>query len=79
MSSGRFQMLAMTVVAIVVTIATFVYLLAAPPAYLRESSSGVPYFTPPVLNPMTNKPMSVDSLVQDYKGKGVSSGPAGLD
>ncbi len=80
MFSGRNQMLAVAVIAALATIGSFVYLLGWPPAYLRESRNGVPYFTPPVINPVTNKPMSVDSLVRDYKGQGAGGGgPAGLD
>ena len=40
----------------------------APPPGMKATKDGVPYFTPPVVNPVTGQPVPVDTLVQHYKG-----------
>lgn len=41
---------------------------AHPPHSLQVTRDGVPYFTPPVLDPATGKPVPVEALVRHYKG-----------
>ena len=65
---GQRQMLTLALLAGVMTIGTFVYILAMPPAYLHRTRDGVAYFTPPVINPVNGKPLNVDRLAQYYKG-----------
>ncbi|MEJ5211478.1 MAG: hypothetical protein WHV61_08635 [Burkholderiales bacterium] len=39
-----------------------------PPASMKVTRDGVPYFTPPVIDPTTGKPVTVEALVRHYKG-----------
>ncbi|WP_298135681.1 hypothetical protein [Acidiferrobacter sp.] len=71
--AGQKQMLALALLAGVMTIGTFIYILATPPAYLHRTRDGVAYFTPPVIDPVNGKPLNVDRLAQYYKGN-VSAG-----
>jgi hypothetical protein len=41
---------------------------AHPPASMKVTKDGVPYFTPPVINPITGKPLPVETLVRHHKG-----------
>jgi hypothetical protein len=67
MRRGQIQMVGIVGLAIVASVATFAYLAVSPPAYLRETRDGVPYFTPPVIDPTSDKALSVDMLVRHYK------------
>jgi hypothetical protein len=42
---------------------------AHPPASMKVTRDGVPYFTPPVIDPATGKPVPVEVLVRHYKGE----------
>ncbi|MDA8363824.1 MAG: hypothetical protein M0Z84_08430 [Gammaproteobacteria bacterium] len=79
MSAARIQMAFIALVGFAATIGSFVYLLAKPPAYLRATRDGVPFFTPPVINPVDGKPLSVNTLVRDYKGVAGPGPAAGVD
>jgi hypothetical protein len=35
---------------------------------MKVTKDGVPYFTPPVVHPVTGQPVPVETLVQHYKG-----------
>ncbi len=52
------------------TIGVLGYIFISPPPSMRADRYGVPYFTPPVINPETGKPVSVDDLVRNFKGQG---------
>ena len=65
---GQKQMLTLALLAGAMTIGTFAYILAMPPAYLHRTRDGVAYFTSPVINPVNGKPLNVDRLAQYYKG-----------
>lgn len=41
---------------------------AHPPRSMQMTRDGVPYFTPPVLDPATGKAVPVETLVRHYKG-----------
>lgn len=79
MPKGQIQMMIITLLATVATAATFLYLVVRPPAYLRETRSGVPFFTPPVINPMNGKPLNPDMLARHYKGSGRAGSSPGVD
>ncbi len=79
MPRGQIQMMIIALVAITATVGAFVYLLARPPAYLRATRDWVPYFTPPVINPVDGKPLNVNTLVRDYKGAAGPGAAAGVD
>ncbi|MHB8252586.1 MAG: hypothetical protein ACYDEV_02520 [Acidiferrobacter sp.] len=65
---GHKQMLALAILAGLMTIGTLTYLVVAPPGYLHRTRDGVPYFTPPVINPVNGKALNVNRLAQYYKG-----------
>lgn len=79
MPRAQIQMMIIALVAIATTVGSFVYLLARPPAYLRATRDGVPYFTPPVINPVDGKPLNVNTLVRNYKGAAGPGAAAGVD
>ena len=83
MRKGQIQMVSLAALASLITVATFVYLGVSPPAYLRKTRDGVPYFTPPVIDPTSGKPLSVEMLVRRYKrdhgGAAAASGANGAD
>lgn len=51
------------------TIGGLGYVFISPPDSMRVDRYGVPFFTPPVINPETGKPIAVDVLVRNYKGQ----------
>ena len=65
---GQKQMLTLASLAGLMTVGTFVYFFVAPPAYLHRTRNGVAYFTPPVIDPVSGKPLNVDRLAAYYKG-----------
>jgi len=65
---GQKQMLALAVLAGLMTVGTFVYFVVAPPPYLHRTRDGVPYFTPPVIDPVSGDALNVNRLAQYYKG-----------
>ncbi|MDA8094204.1 MAG: hypothetical protein M0T84_09900 [Betaproteobacteria bacterium] len=79
MSAARIQMTILALVGFAATVGSFAYLLAKPPAYLRATRDGVPFFTPPVINPVDGKPLDVNTLVRDYKGTAGSGVGAAVD
>ncbi|MCW8835031.1 MAG: hypothetical protein OQJ99_01535 [Rhodospirillales bacterium] len=52
-----------------ITIVGLTYVYAFPPESIRVSRDGAPFFTPPVINPETGKPVQVDVLIRHYKGQ----------
>lgn len=79
MSGARIQMTFLALVGFAATVGSFVYLIAKPPAYLRATREGVPFFTPPVVNPVDGKPLSVNTLVRIYKGSAGHGAVSGAD
>ncbi len=69
MTYARLQMLAFSALATVATIGSLGYIGFERPPYLRLTSAGVPYYTPPVINPATGKPLDLNVLVRHYEGK----------
>ncbi|MDA8390921.1 MAG: hypothetical protein M0Z76_09375 [Gammaproteobacteria bacterium] len=72
MPRGQKQMFVLALLATVMTVGTLIYMLAAPPGYLRRTHNGVPYFTPPVLNPAGGKPLDVNRLAAYYRGNTIA-------
>ncbi len=79
MPRAQIQMMILALIAAAATVGSFVYLFAKPPAVLRATRDGVPYFTPPVINPVDGKPLNVNTLVRDYKGSAGPGAVAGVD
>jgi len=53
----------------IISLATLIYVFAFPPPSMQMSAEGVPYFTPPVINPENGESLDVDSLVRHFKGE----------
>jgi len=51
------------------SVVALVYINAFPPPSMFVSRDGVPYFTPPTVNPETGEPLEVDRLVRHFKGE----------
>lgn len=52
----------------IVVVAGLAYVYVKPPESMRVNRDGVPYFTPPVANPMTGEAIPVEQLVKHYRG-----------
>ena len=52
----------------IVVVAGLSYVYVKPPESMRANRDGVPYFTPPVANPMTGEAIPVEQLVKHYRG-----------
>jgi len=50
-----------------ISLVGLIYIVIAAPPYLRKSSEGTPFFTPPVLHPDTGEQITIDELVRHYK------------
>jgi len=69
MGLAKLQMLAFSGFAAVVALAGLAYIFIDAPPYLRATREGVPYFTPPVANPLNGKPLDLNMLARHYEGK----------
>lgn len=45
------------------------HLYSRPLQSMKVTRDGVPYFTPPVMDPATGQAVSVETLVRHYKGE----------
>lgn len=52
----------------IIVFAGLAYVYVRPPESMRVNRDGVPYYTPPVANPMTGEAIPVETLVTHYKG-----------
>jgi hypothetical protein len=66
---GQLQMMIYSILIGLIGIGGLVYIFVAQPSYLHASRNGVPYFTPPVVNPNGGKPLNMDMLARHYKGE----------
>lgn len=53
---------------VLIVVAGLAYVYVKPPESMRVNRDGVPYFTPPVVNPMTEEAIPVEQLVRHYRG-----------
>lgn len=72
MRFAKLQMLVFSILAAVISIGGLTYIFMDPPVYLHATRNGVPYFTPPVINPADGKALDLNMLVKHYKGKDAS-------
>ncbi len=70
MNWAKLQMLVFSLLTAIVTVAGLAYIFLEPPAYLRATREGVPYFTPPVANPVDGKPLDLNMLARHFEGGG---------
>lgn len=69
MGWAKLQMVVFSVLSAALSAAGLVYIFVAHPAYLRTTAQGVPYYTPKVVDPLTNKPLDLGTLIRHYEGK----------
>ncbi len=65
----RLLMRLFVIIASVVSIGGYFWMVFAPPAGLKVTRDGVPYFAPPVLHPITGEAIPLETLVRHYKGE----------
>ncbi|MFN6962029.1 MAG: hypothetical protein ACK4N6_07275 [Rhodocyclaceae bacterium] len=53
----------------VVSIGGILWMTLSPPPGMKVTKEGVPYFTPPVIHPITGEAVPVETLVRHYKGE----------
>lgn len=71
MSPGKIQMALFAAISAAITVGSLAYLFVTRPAYLHATRDGVPYLTPPVINPIDGKPLDVGMLVRHFEGKDI--------
>ena len=69
MGFAKLQMVVFSLLSAAVTVGGLAYIFIEHSAYFRATREGVPYFTPPVVNPANGKPLDLNMLVRHYKGK----------
>ncbi len=69
MRFAKLQMVVFSTLSAAISIAGLAYIFMDPPAYLHATRQGVPYFTPPVINPADGKALDLNMLVRHYQGK----------
>jgi hypothetical protein len=53
----------------IASVGGFLWMTFAPPPGLKATKDGVPYFTPPVVHPVSGEAIPVETLVRHYKGE----------
>ena len=66
---ARLMMRAYLAVAVAVCAWGLYRVYAHPPQSMKVTRDGVPYFTPPVIDPGTGTQVSVETLIRHYKGE----------
>ena len=66
-SVKQLQLAGLSALAALATLGSLIYIGVTQPESLQQSREGVPFFTPPVVNPDGGEPLSVDALVEHYK------------
>lgn len=67
MRIAKMQMVVFSGLSAAVAIAGLAYIFVERPGYLRASAEGVPYFTPPVADPVDGKPLDLGMLVRHFE------------
>lgn len=52
-----------------VSIGGILWMTFSPPPGMKATKDGVPYFTPPVIHPLSGEAIPVEVLVRHYKGE----------
>ncbi len=56
-------------IAAIVSVGGYLWMTFAPPPGLKATRDGVPYFTPPVVHPISGESVPLETLVRHYKGE----------
>jgi hypothetical protein len=65
----RLLMRTFVVLSAIISIGGYLWMTLAPPPGLKATSDGVPYFTPPVVHPVSGEAIPLETLVRHYKGE----------
>jgi len=52
----------------IASIGGLLWMTFAPPPGMKATADGVPYFTPPVVHPVSGDAVPMETLVRHYKG-----------
>ncbi len=63
---AQVQMSILAVIAVVLTVVSFTYILVVRPPYLRATRYGVPFYSSQVINPVTQQPVALNTLAYHY-------------
>ena len=66
-SAKQLQLAGLSALAALATLGSVIYISVVQPDSLRQSREGVPFFTPPVINPDGGEPLGIDALVEHYR------------
>jgi len=66
---SRLLMRLFVAIASVISVGGYFWMLFAPPPGLQATRDGVPYFSPPVLHPVSGEAIPLETLVRHYKGE----------
>ncbi|MES2364882.1 MAG: hypothetical protein V4563_03235 [Pseudomonadota bacterium] len=69
MHFAKLQMIAFSILAALISIGGLAYIFMDAPVYLHATRNGVPYYTPPVINPADGKALDLNMLVRHYQAK----------
>ncbi len=53
---------------ITLSLVCLIYVYMFPPASMFASREGVPYFSPKIVNPGSDNPLSINELIRHYRG-----------
>lgn len=53
----------------IASIGGFLWMTISPPPGMKANSDGVPYFSPPVIHPVSGEAVPMETLVRHYKGE----------
>ena len=64
----RLLMRLFVAISAIVSVGGYFWMTLEPPVGLKVTNDGVPYFSPPVLHPITGESIPLENLVRHYKG-----------
>ncbi|MCA1978432.1 MAG: hypothetical protein HXY29_02860 [Rhodocyclaceae bacterium] len=64
----RYLLRLLVALSAVISIGGILWMTFAPPPGMKATREGVPYFTPPVIHPVSGEAIAVETLVRHYKG-----------
>lgn len=69
MTRGQIKLGVLAVFVSALALVSLAYINIVRPPYLKATRYGVPYYTPQVINPVTNQPVDVNTLARRYLGE----------
>lgn len=65
----KIQVVTIVFAVLILTIVCYAFIFIKQPESLRNTRDGVPFFSPPVINPETGESIQLKTLVKHYKGE----------